>query len=85
MDLQLGLALSSFYDKGFDLNSSEIEINGETEAIPLGNQQCNIKKRNFLEVFEEKNVDVPLLACDDQTNQGDDLEESQNSSITANK
>lgn len=85
MDLQLGLALSSIPDKGFDLNFSEVE------AIPVKNEECNIKKRNFLEAFEEKNADdhVPqtlaLLAWDEQPNQGDDLDEAENLSVTTNK
>lgn len=84
MDLQLGLALSSIPDKGLDLNFSE------TEAIAVKNEECNIKKRNFVEAFEEKNADdqVPqtlaLLVWDEQSNQGDDLDEPEISSDTAN-
>ena len=85
MDLQLGLALSSIPDKGFDLNFSEIE------ASPVKNEECNIKKRNSVEAFEEKNADdhVPqtlaLLVWDEQSNQGDDVDEPEISSVTTNK
>ncbi|KAL3535888.1 hypothetical protein ACH5RR_004349 [Cinchona calisaya] len=79
MDLQLGLALPRFPDKGFDLNSSEIE--------EFKNPDCNPKKRNFLEAFEEKSADhhlppqttLALLVWDDQqSNQGDNFDEIEN-------
>lgn len=84
MDLQLGLAVSSVVDKGFDLNCSEIE------AIPLGNRECTINKRNFLEAFEEIKVEVPqtlpLLVWDSQSNLGDDLDDEADSiSVMTNK
>ncbi|CAI9100837.1 OLC1v1038019C1 [Oldenlandia corymbosa var. corymbosa] len=89
MDLQLGLAFSSgTMDKGFDLNSSEIEVRGDSEASPFGNSECNFKKRNFGEAFEEegRRIDVPrtlpLLVWDKQG--GDDLDDEADSSSVMN-